>query len=117
MGDGTQIYHNGEMIHGYAMDELQSDGMIGNLLQKNKENEFVVSTGKKLLCSAGEIDEKWRTSRDFTEPLKSSVYKIAAIMKSYEEAKELIPFWEKAYWERICFVNILMYLMLVVLNL
>lgn len=87
LADGTQIYHNGEMIHGYAMDELQSDGIISELGQKG--NEFVVSTGKKLFCSAVGIDEKWRASRDFTERLKSSVYKIAAIIKSYDEAKEL----------------------------
>ncbi len=87
--DGTQIFHNGEMIHGYAMDELQRDGIIGELLQKNAENEFVVSTGKKLLCSTAGIDEKWRTSRDFVEPLKSSVYKIAAVIESCEEAKRI----------------------------
>ena len=89
LADGTQIYHNGELIHGYAMDELQSEGIINELVQENGENEFVVSTGKKLLCSATGVDEKWRTSKDFTEPLKSSVYKIAAIIDSYENAKEL----------------------------
>lgn len=89
LADGTQIYHNGEMIHGYPMDEVQRDGIIGNLLQENRENGFVVSTGKKLLCSTAGIAEKWRSSRDFTEPVKDSVYKIAAIIKSYEEAKEL----------------------------
>ena len=47
LADGTQIYHNGEMIHGYPMDELQSAGIIGELLQKNADNEFVESKGKK----------------------------------------------------------------------
>lgn len=89
LADGTQIYYNGEMIYGYAMDELQSDGIIGNLLQENKEKEFVVSTGKKLFCSVTGIDEKWRISRDFTEPLNCSVYKIAAILETFEEAKGL----------------------------
>jgi len=89
LADGTQIYHNGELIHGYAMDELQSEGIITELLKKNGENEFVVSTGKKLFCSATGVDEKWRISKDFKEPLKSSVYKIAAIIDSYENAKEL----------------------------
>ena len=89
LADGTQIYHNGELIHGYAMDMSQSEGIINELVQKNGENEFVVSTGKKLFCSATGIDETWWTSKDFTEPLKSSVYKIAAIIESYEEAKGL----------------------------
>lgn len=86
LADGTQIYHNGEMIHGYGMDRLQSDGIISELVQKN---EFVVSTGKRLFCSAGQIDEKWRVSKDFTEPLNCSVYKIAAILSTYDDAKEL----------------------------
>ena len=86
LADGTQIYHNDVMIHGYPMGELQRDGIISNLL---KENEFVVSTGKKLYCSATGIDEKWRISRDFTIPLKTSAYKIAAIMNSFEEAEAL----------------------------
>lgn len=86
LADGTQIYHCDEMIHGYAMDEEQSAGIVSELVQKN---EFVVSTGKKLLCSAGEIDEKWRASKDFAEPLNCSVYKIAAILDTYEEAKGL----------------------------
>lgn len=89
LADGTQIYHNGEMIHGYAMNELQRDGIIGDLLQENGKNEFVVSIGKKLYCSTAGIAEKWRLSRDFTEPVKDSVYKIAAIIKSYDEAQGL----------------------------
>lgn len=87
LADGTQIYQNGELIHGYAMDELQSEGIIKEL--KNAGSEFVVSTGKKLFCSASGIDEKWRTSKEFTEPVRASVYKIAAIINSYEEAGAL----------------------------
>ena len=89
LADGTQIYHNDEMIYGCAMDKFQSDGIIKELLQKNDENNILVCAGKSVFCSAVGIDEKWRSSRDFTEPLNSSVYKIAAIIKSYDEAKEL----------------------------
>lgn len=89
LADGTQIYHRGEMIHGYAMESLKSEAIIKELLQRNEKNEFVVSAGKKLFCSTTGIDEKWRASRDFSEPLKLPVYKIAAIMNSYEDAKEL----------------------------
>lgn len=89
LADGTQIYHKGELIHGYAMDESESEGIIRELLQQNEEKEFVVSIGKKLLCSAAGIDEKWRTSSDFTETLNGSVYKIAAVLNTYEEAKSL----------------------------
>ncbi|MBP3604629.1 MAG: HAD-IIB family hydrolase [Lachnospiraceae bacterium] len=89
LADGTQIYHNGEMIYGCAMDEMQSDGIINELLQKNTGNEFVASTGKKLFCSAEGIDEEWRVSRDFTEPLNCPAYKIAAILNTCEEAKIL----------------------------
>jgi len=50
---------------------------------------FVVSVGKKLLCSGDGIDEEWRSSRDFKNSLKDPAYKIAAILKGYDEAKEL----------------------------
>lgn len=89
LADGTQIYHNGEMIHGYAMDEDQSSGIIDELLHAKAEREFVVGVGKELFCSATGVDEKWRTSRNFEEPMNNPVYKIAAIINSYEEAKEL----------------------------
>lgn len=89
LADGTQIYHNGEMIYGCAMNEMQSDGIISELLQKNTGNEFVASTGKKLFCSAEGIDEEWRVSRDFTKPLNCPAYKIAAILNTCEEAKTL----------------------------
>ena len=34
LADGTQIYHDGELIHGYAMEKWQSDGMIKWILYK-----------------------------------------------------------------------------------
>ena len=88
LADGTQIYHADEMIHGYAMDKTQSSGIIRELLRKEDYN-FVVSVGKKLLCSGDGIDEEWRSSRDFKSSLDVPVYKIAAILKGYDEAKEL----------------------------
>lgn len=89
LADGTQIYHDGELVHGYAMGKAQSDGIIRELL-RNKEFDFVASVGKQLLCSGAGIDEKWRSSRDFTEPLDVPVYKMAAVLKDYEEAKSLV---------------------------
>ncbi len=88
LADGTQIYHAGEMIHGYEMDKSQSSGIINELLKK-EEFDFVVSVGKQLLCSGGGIEEKWRKSVNFKDSLEAPVYKIAAILKGYEEAKEL----------------------------
>ena len=88
LADGTQIYHADEMIHGFAMNKAQSDGIISELLSKD-EFEFVVSVGKRLLCSGVGIDEKWRSTRDFTELLELPVYKMAAILKEYDEAKSI----------------------------
>ena len=88
LADGTQIYHAGEMIHGFAMNKAQSDGIISELLSKD-EFDFVVSVGKRLLCSGVGIDEKWRSTRDFTELLELPVYKMAAILKEYDEAKSI----------------------------
>ncbi len=88
LADGTQIYHNGELLHGFAMDKKQSDGMI-NELMKDEAFDFVVSVGKKLFCSSEGIREEWRESRDFKENLEMPVYKIAAVLKAYDVAKEL----------------------------
>lgn len=88
LADGTQIYHAGEMIHGFAMNKAQSDGIISELLSKD-EFDFVVSVGKRLLRSGVGIDEKWRSTRDFTELLELPVYKMAAILKEYDEAKSI----------------------------
>lgn len=89
LADGTQIYRNGTMIYGFPMSSFQSNGILHEILQKDNQTEFVVSTGKKLLCSALGINEAWRKSRDFTETLNEPVYKIAAIMNSYSEANTL----------------------------
>lgn len=88
LADGTQIYHDGELIYGYEMDKSQSTGMINELLEK-EDYDFVVSVGKKLFCSSEGIHEEWRESRDFKENLEPPVYKIAAVLKEYDMAKEL----------------------------
>jgi len=88
LADGTQIYHDGEMVHGYAMDKIQNNGIISELLSK-EGFDFVASVGKKLLCSGAGIDEEWRSTRDFKDSLDVPVYKIAAVMKEYDEAKKL----------------------------
>lgn len=88
LADGTQIYHAGEMLHGYEMDKAQSTGIISELLKK-EDFDFVASVGKQLLCSGGGIEEKWRKSVNFKDSLEAPVYKIAAILKGYDEAKEL----------------------------
>lgn len=75
-------------VHGYAMEKTQSDGIIRELLKKDAF-DFVASVGKQLLCSGVGIDEKWRSSKDFTEPLDVPVYKMAAVLKEYDEAKRL----------------------------
>ncbi len=88
LADGTQIYHEGQMVHGYAMDKLQANGLISELRSK-PDFEFVASVGKKLLCSGTGIEEKWRSSWDFGNTLDEPVYKMAAILKGQDEAKAL----------------------------
>lgn len=41
LADGTQIYHAGEMIYGCAMDRVQSDGIISELMRKDENLERV----------------------------------------------------------------------------
>lgn len=97
LADGTQIYHQMEMIYGSAMEQWQSAGIIKELLWENAKADFVVSIGQKLLCANLGIDEKWRCSRDFgtemekgmTEGMIENVYKIAAILDSPDEARRL----------------------------
>ncbi len=89
LADGTQIYHNGEMLYGFPMNEVQSTGMINELHRMGNDTGFVVSVGKKLLCSSMGIEETWRKTWDFNEIPKNPVYKIAAVMPSREEAEEL----------------------------
>lgn len=88
LADGTQIYHDGKLIHGYAMNKEQSQGVISELLCKPDFN-FVASVGKELLCSSTGIDEIWRRTSDFKKLWSVPVYKIAAVLKGHEEAKEL----------------------------
>ncbi len=89
LADGTQIYHNMEMLYGYTLEKWQSKGMIEELLHENEAADFVVSIGQKLLCAKQGIDEKWRCSMDFAEEIDEPVYKIAAILRSYDEAQRL----------------------------
>lgn len=88
LADGTQIYHDGKLIHGYAMNKEQSQGLISELLCKADFN-FEASVGKELLCSSTGIDEIWRRTSDFKKLWSVPVYKIAAVLKGHEEAKEL----------------------------
>ena len=87
LADGTQIYQNENMVWGQAFEKRQSDGIVSELVQK--KSSFVVSVGKKLLCSDAGIDEVWRASYDFAEMPDATVYKIAAILNGYDEAKKL----------------------------
>lgn len=88
LADGTQIYQNGVMVWGQALEKQQSDGIIKELVQK--KSSFVTSVGKTLLCSDAGIEEPWRLSHDFTKmPGDASVYKIAAVLRGHKEANKL----------------------------
>ena len=89
LADGTQIYHKGEMIHGFSMREAQSTGLINELRQKENDTAFVASIGKMLLCSGAGINEPWRRTWDFENVLTEPVYKVAAILNTREEAEKL----------------------------
>lgn len=89
LADGTQIYHQMEMIHGCAMGQWQSNGIIEELLHQNANADFVVSIGQRLLCAQQGIDEKWRCSADFQKGVKEAVYKIVAVFNLYDEASRL----------------------------
>lgn len=89
LADGTQIYHQMEMIHGYAMERWQSAGIVEELLQQNAKADFVVSIGQKLLCATPGIDEKWRCTGVFQKGIEEAVYKIAAVFHSHDDAKRL----------------------------
>lgn len=89
LADGTMIFHNGELIHGFPMDSNKSEGLIRELINWKYGNDFVVGTGKMLLCSAVGINEEWRQTYDFSGGFHQTSYKIASVMNSYEEAKEL----------------------------
>ena len=85
LADGTQIYRGDEMIAGFPMDNRQSCGIITEL----GAGDFVVSTGKSLLCSRSGIYEPWRNTFDFASGLSDPVYKIAAVLDSANEAREM----------------------------
>lgn len=89
LADGTQIYHKGEMIRGFAMTEQAVNGVIQALMHQGPNAEFVVGVGKELLCSAAGISEKWRKSYAFEEDMKQPVYKIAAVLESADMAESL----------------------------
>ena len=89
LADGTQIYHKGEMIRGFAMTEQAVNGVIQALMHQGPNAEFVVGVGKELLCSAAGISEKWRKSYAFEEDMKQPVYKIAAVLETADMAERL----------------------------
>jgi len=88
LADGTQIYQGEKLDIGFPMDRPQSDAIISELAAM-PEGDFVVSTGKTLLCSKPGIDEPWRKTYDFTAGVGQPVYKIAAVFDTPEEANEL----------------------------
>lgn len=89
LADGTQIYHNGEMMQGFPMEGAAVNGLIQAFKNFGASTEFVVSVGKELFLSAWGVNEKWRKSYIFEESLEEPVYKVAAILKSPEIAGDL----------------------------
>ena len=89
LADGTMIFHNGELIHGFPMDSTTGENLIREIMSMEDERDFVVGAGKVLLCSAKGVDEPWRQTYDFSAGFHKPAYKIASVMNSYEEAKKL----------------------------
>jgi len=89
LADGTMIFQNGELILGFPMDSDKSEDLIKELINREDGNDFVVGTGKVLLCSAVGIDEPWRQSYDFSNGFHEPAYKIASVMNSHKDAKRL----------------------------
>ena len=89
LADGTMIFRNGELIHGFPMDINTSKGLINEFMSMEDGHDFVVGTGKLLLCSAKGVDEPWRQTYDFSTGFHKPAYKIASVMNSYEAAKKL----------------------------
>lgn len=89
LADGTMIFHNGELVHGFPMDCNTSEGLINELINRKEGNDFVVGADKVLFCSAKGVDEPWRQSYDFSNGFCKPAYKIASVMNSYEEAKKM----------------------------
>lgn len=89
LADGTQIYHNGEMLHGFVMDTIAVNELLQELKRQGADAEFVVSVGKELFVSSSGVVEKWRKSYTFEGKLEQEVYKIAAILENDEVAEKL----------------------------
>ena len=89
LADGTMIFHNGELIHGFPMDSDKSERLIKELVNRGNSKDFVVGAGKVLLCSATGIDESWRQTYDFSAGFHEAAYKIASVMSSHKDAKRL----------------------------
>ncbi len=89
LADGTMIFYNGELIHGFPMNSDTSEKLIKELINRENGNDFVVGIGKMLLCSTAGVDEEWRQTYDFSAGFHQASYKIASVMNSYEEAKKL----------------------------
>ena len=89
LADGTMIFHNGELVHGFPMDSATSENLIREIMNMEDGHDFVVGAGKVLLCAAKGVDEPWRQTYDFCAGFHKPAYKIASVMNSYEEAKKL----------------------------
>ena len=89
LADGTMIFHDGELVHGFPMDNATSENLIREIMNMEDGHDFVVGAGKVLLCSAKGVDEPWRQTYDFSQGFHKPSYKIASVMNSYEEAKKL----------------------------
>jgi len=89
LADGTMIFHKGELVHGFPMDNATSENLIREIMNMEDGHDFVVGAGKVLLCSAKGVDEPWRQTYDFSQGFHKPSYKIASVMNSYEEAKKL----------------------------
>ncbi len=88
LADGTMIFHDGELIHGFPMDSATSENIIKEIMSMEDGRDFVVGAGKVLFCSAKGVDEPWRQTYDFSKGFHKPSYKIASVMNSYEEAKK-----------------------------
>lgn len=89
LADGTMIFHKEELVHGFPMSSNISEGLIKEFARRKDGHDFVVGADKVLLCSTKGIDEPWRQTYDFSTGFHKPAYKIAAVMNSYEEAKNL----------------------------
>ncbi len=108
LADGTQIYHNGEMIHGYEMNGLasgkyQAVAKLGDMLQigmdemlgfGDDENDFdILKNVGKGVAVANAIPMVKEIADDIAQSNDEDG------VAQYIE-KELIPFWEKAYQKK-----------------